>query len=52
MTLLPIIGANETRIDGSARRDTHRLRDIDGGLTASFLVLMLMGLTVLYAARY
>ena len=39
-------------MNGSARRDTHRLRDIDGGLAASFLVLMLMGLTVLYAASY
>ena len=45
----PARGANEARF---APRDTHRLRDIDRGLVTSFTVLLLMGLTVLYAASF
>ena len=48
----PAYGANETR-EIPARRDTHRsLRDIDRGLAISFVLLQLLGLTVLYAASF
>ena len=47
----PAAGANEARF--FTPRDTgRRLRDIDRGLMATFVLLMLTGLTVLYAASY
>ena len=48
----PVRGANEAR-ESTAPRDTRRsLRNIDRGLAATFLLLLLLGLTVLYAASY
>ena len=53
MMPVPAHGANETR-DYPARSDTiHRgLRDIDRGLAVTFILLLLLGLTTLYAASY
>ena len=58
MILAPLNGAKETR-DAPAQRDIHRgiwnrhrLRDIDAGLAVTFALLLLTGLTVLYAASY
>ena len=48
----PVRGANETREHPARRDTTHRLRDIDRGLVVSFILLMLLGLTVLYAASF
>ena len=45
----PAVGAKEARF---APGNTHRLRDIDRGLVTGFVLLMLMGLTVLYAASF
>ncbi|MBR1559285.1 MAG: putative lipid II flippase FtsW [Clostridia bacterium] len=47
----PVRGANETR-EVPARSDTYGLRDIDRGLVVTFILLLLLGLTVLYAASY
>ena len=45
MTFAPAIGAKAV--------ETHRhVRDIDRGLLSTFILLMLLGLTVLYAASY
>ena len=50
--LAPLRGAKEAR-ELSAPRDTGRsLRDIDRGLVITFVLLMLTGITVLYAASY
>ena len=51
MTSGPSRGANEAR--ASAPRDTSSgLRDIDRGLAATFMLLLLVGLATLYAASY
>ena len=51
MTPVPAGGANEAH--PHALRDTgRRFRDIDRGLLTTFILLMLLGLTVLYAASY
>ena len=45
----PVRGAKEAH---AAPRETRRLRDIDRGLATSFILLLLLGLTVLYAASF
>ena len=47
----PVRGAKEAR-QTFAPRETHRLRDIDRGLAACFVLLLLLGVTVLYAASF
>ncbi len=47
----PVRGAKAAR-QTSAPREMHRLRDIDRGLAACFILLMLLGVTVLYAASF
>lgn len=47
----PVRGAKEAR-QTFAPRETHRLRDIDRGLAACFILLLLLGVTVLYAASF
>ena len=55
---VPVPGAKETREAPARRRfggglwNHHRLRDIDRGLVATTALLLLLGLTVLYAASY
>ena len=45
-------GANEARRDVAQGLTGHRLLSIDRGVAITFLLLMLMGLMVLYAASY
>lgn len=47
----PVRGAKAAR-QAIAPREMHRLRDIDRGLAACFILLMLLGVTVLYAASF
>lgn len=49
MISAPVRGANEAH---DAPRNTHCLRDIDRGLVTCFIMLLLLGLTVLYAASF
>ena len=49
MMPVPAIGANETRSSSAQRMS---LRDIDRGLVVTFALLLMLGLTVLYAASY
>lgn len=49
MMPVPLLGANETRVIPARR---HTFRDIDRGVTITFILLMLLGVTVLYAASY
>ena len=52
MISAPASGANGARDVSAPRNTRHRLRDIDRGLAASFVALMLLGITVLYAASF
>ena len=47
----PVRGAKAAR-QAIAPREMHRLRDIDRGLAVCFILLMLLGVTVLYAASF
>ena len=51
MTPVPAIGAKATRGSAPARR-RNRLSEVDRGLVATFVLLLLLGVTVLYAASY
>ena len=52
MTGAPYVGAKEAREYAALSNTPPRLRDIDWGLATTFVLLMLIGLTVLYAASY
>ena len=49
MIARPDRGAKEARL---RLRNTNRLRDIDRGLAITFVLLLVSGLIVLYAASY
>ena len=52
MMSVPAVGANEMRNDSAQSNTGNRLRDIDRGLVTTFALLLMLGLTVLYAASY
>ena len=48
----PVLGAKETRHDAAQEGIFGRLARVDHGLLGTFILLLLLGLTVLYAASY